>query len=128
MAGAIRYRQGLDERTLQPLTGLPHLIQSLSRIWATRPGTRLMRLDFGADLRAALGEDLTPTIGLQIYSEMVASAARHEPEAAITSLQLVRLTESGVLGIRHGGLYYPHGRFNDYSIAVSFGAIAGGGA
>ena len=77
-----------------------------------------MRLSFGADLRSLLSEDLTPAIAMLIYNEMVASAARWEPEYLITQLQLVTLQESGKLGIRHGGIYYPEGRLGNYDLAV----------
>lgn len=118
MAGEIRYRTGINARTGKILTGPAHLAQSLSKIWQTRLDTRVMRLSFGADLRSALSEDLTPSIALLIYNEMVASAARWEPEYLITQLQLVTLQESGKLGIRHGGIYYPEGRFGNYDLAV----------
>lgn len=118
MAGEIRYRTGINARTGKILTGPAHLAQSLSKIWQTRLDTRVMRLSFGADLRSALSEDLTPSIALLIYNEMVASAARWEPEYLITQLQLVALQDTGKLGIRHGGIYYPEGRFGNYDLAV----------
>ncbi|MFN3440842.1 MAG: GPW/gp25 family protein [Rhizobium rosettiformans] len=121
MAGEIRYRTGINARTGQILTGPAHLAQSLSTIWQTRIDTRVMRLSFGADLRSLLSEDLTPALALLLYNEMVASAARWEPEYVINQLQLVTIKDSGVLGIRHGGLYYPEGRFGNYDIAVDLG-------
>jgi hypothetical protein len=121
MAGEIRYRTGINARTGKILTGPAHLAQSLRKIWQTRLDTRVMRLSFGADLRSLLSEDLTPTIALLIYNEMVASAARWEPEYLITQLQLVTLQETGKLGIRHGGIYYPEGRYGNYDLAVDLG-------
>lgn len=121
MAGEIRYRVGINARTGKLLTGAEHLAQSLAKIWHTRIDTRVMRLTFGADLRSLLSEDLTPSIALLLYNEMVASAARWEPEYVITQLQLVTLTDSGKLGIRHGGIYYPEGRFGNYDQAVALG-------
>ncbi len=121
MAGALRIRSGLDERTGKIITGPAHLAQSLGKIWHTRIGTRVMRLTFGADLRSLLSEDLTPAIALLLYNEMVASAAPWEPEYRITQLQLVRMTEGGALGIRHGGLYFPEGRFGNFDQAVVLG-------
>lgn len=118
MAGEIRYRTGINARTGKILTGPAHLAQSLGKIWQTRLDTRVMRLSFGADHRSALSEDLTPSIALLIYNDMVASAARWEPEYLIAQLQLVTLQESGKLGIRHGGIYYPEGRFGNYDLAV----------
>lgn len=124
MAGALRIRSGIDERTGKIITGPVHLTQSLRKIWHTRLGTRVMRLTFGADLRSLLAEDLTPAIALLLYNEMVASAAAWEPEYRIDQLQLVRMTAGGALGIRHGGLYYPEGRFGNYQQAVVLGLNA----
>ncbi|MGC4409619.1 integrase [Rhizobium rosettiformans] len=121
MAGEIRYRTGIDARTGQILTGPAHLAQSLSKIWRTRLDSRVMLLAFGADLRSLLSEDLTPAIALLIYNEMVASAARWEPEYLITQLQLVTLRDTGTLGIRDGGIYFPEGRFGNYDVAVDLG-------
>lgn len=121
MAGAVRYRSGIDETTGRPLVGVPHLVQSLAKIWRTprnSVGSRSMLLSFGNDLRSVLAEDLTPEIALLIYNELVASAARWEPEYLLTQLQLVRMTEGGALGLKHGGIYYPEGRFGNYALAI----------
>lgn len=121
MAGALKIRAGIDERTGKVITGPAHLAQSLSKIWHTRLDTRVMRLSFGSDLRSLLAEDLTPAIALLIYNELVATAARWEPEYRLTQLQLVKLTAGGALGLRHGGLYFPEGRFGNFNPAVVLG-------
>ncbi|GLR51274.1 integrase [Shinella yambaruensis] len=118
MVGAIRYRAGIDAVTGNPITGVPHLVQSLGRIWMTRLEEMVMLLDFGSNLRGLLAEDIEPGLALDIYNEMVASAARWEPEYEITSLQLVKVTQDGTLGIRHAGIYYPEGRLGNYDIAI----------
>lgn len=124
MAGSVRFRAGIDERTGKVLSGPDHLAQSLLKIWTTRLDTRVMRLAFGSDLRSLLSEDLTPAIAMQVYNEMVASAARWEPEFMITQLQLVTLKETGKLGIRYGGIYFPEGRLGNYDLAVDLGLRA----
>ena len=118
MAGVIRYRTGIDGRTGKVLTGIPHLQQSLGKIWGTRIDTRVMRLSFGSNLRSLLSEDLSPSIALLIYNELYGSAAKWEPEYALTQLQLVTLTEGGKLGLRHAGVYFPEGRFGNYDLAI----------
>lgn len=119
MAGAVRYRNGFNPQTGERLQGAAHLAQSLGKIWGTRLDERAMLLAFGSDLRSLLAEDLTPSIALLIYNELVASAARWEPEYSITQLQLVSLTEGGMLGLRHGGIYFPEGRFGNFDLAVA---------
>lgn len=101
------------------ISGPRHLAQSLSKIWSTRLETMPMLLAFGHDLRSYLAEDMTPALALQIYTELMATAARWEPEYALTQLQLIRFSEGGGLGLRHGGIYYPEGRYGNYELAVS---------
>lgn len=122
MAATVRYRTGIDGRTGKVLTGAAHLIQSLETIWMTRLDQLVMHLDFGSDLRGHLAEDLTPALALAIYNDLVTAVHKFEPEYRIDELQLVLMTEGGALGLRHGGLYYPEGRFGNYAIAVPFRA------
>lgn len=122
MATAIRYRTGIDRSTGKPLVGWPHVAQSLAVIWTTRPGARVMRLAFGSGLMGRLGEDVTPTLALQLYDDLVSAAHRYEPEYRIRELQLVSLTKGGGLALRHRGRYYPEGRFGNYAIYADHGA------
>ena len=116
MVGRIRYRSGIDDKTGKLIVGFPHCRQSLRKIWTTRTNVRLMRLAFGANLRDHLSEDLTPALALDIYDDLVTAAHRWEPEYRVTSLRFVKLTEQGGLGLAYSGLYYPEGRFGNYSI------------
>ena len=92
----------------------------------------VMELEFGSNLRGHLSEDITPALALSIYNELVASAARWEPEYVLKELQLVRLTMDGALGLRHAGDYYPEGRFGNYTHVVPLSLparpLAGGAA
>jgi hypothetical protein len=117
----LRYRTGLDARTGQPLRGWPHVVQSLETIWSTRLDSRVMRLGFGSELFSRLGEDITPALALQLYTDLTVAAHAWEPEYRITSMQLVNLTSAGALGLRHSGIYYPEGRFGifDFEEAVT---------
>lgn len=104
------------------LTGIAALLQSLDVIWMTRTNQRVMLLEFGSQLRSWLSEDLTPTLALQIYSDLIASAHRWEPEYRIREMQFVRMSGSGMLGLRHGGLYFPEGRLGNYDVAIPLNA------
>ncbi len=115
---AIRYRVGLDKETGKLLVGIAHLRQSLGVIWLTRKDIRYMLLDFGSDLRGHLGEDVTPSLALDLYDTMVTAAHRWEPEYRIRTMQLVHLTRLGSLGVKYGGTYYPEGRLGNYDIAI----------
>lgn len=122
MASIVRYRTGIDGWTGKVLTGPEHLAQSLETLWLTRRDQLVMALDFGTDLRAFLAEDLTPVLALGIYNELAMATYEHEPEYRLDELQFMRMSASGMLALRHGGLYYPEGRFGNYEIAVPFNA------
>ncbi len=115
---AIRYRVGLDMDTGKLLVGLAHLRQSLKKIWITRKNIRYMLLNYGAELRGHLGEDVTPGLALDIYDDLVTAAHEWEPEYRIRTMQLVHLTQLGSLGVKYGGTYYPEGRFGNYDITI----------
>lgn len=123
MASVVRYRTGFDRWTGRRLTGWSHVQQSLGLIWTTRVGSRVMRLDFGSDLRSHLGEDVWAPTVLAIYDELITAAHKWEPEYRISDLQLVRLTKLGGLGLAHGGTYYPEGRYGNYDIAEDANAL-----
>lgn len=108
----------MNRRTGLILSGWDHVRQSLEVIWTTHVGDRVMLLEFGSVLRSLLAEDLTPALALQIYDELVTAAHRFEPEYRLQELQFVRLSESGMLALKHSGLYYPEGRLGNYAIAV----------
>ncbi|MEZ5782070.1 MAG: integrase [Rhizobiaceae bacterium] len=122
MAQVIRYRTDIDRRTGEVLTGIPALLQSLDVIWMTRTNLRVMLLDFGSNLRSWLSEDLTPTLALNIYGDLATAAHRWEPEYRVSEFQFVRMSQGGGLGLKHGGLYFPEGRFGNYDIAIPLNA------
>lgn len=121
---AVRYRQGADAVTGRPLVGRAHLAQSLGVIWATRVGELVMLLDFGANLRSHLAEDVTGSLALTIYNDLATAVEKWEPEYRVREMQLVSLTRDGGLGLRHGGIYYPEGRFGNYAIGEPFGELS----
>lgn len=117
MVQAIRYRVGIDENTLGILIGWPHLRQSLKKIWTTRLGERWMLPEFGSNIRDHLAEDITPSLALDIYDDLITAAHANEPEFRVQSLRFVLIKESGALGLAYGGVYFPEGRYGNYEIA-----------
>ena len=121
---AVRYRSGIDAGTGRILTGRSHLAQSLATIWSTRIHERTMRLAFGATLRRHLAEDVTGALALEIYDDLTSAVYAFEPEYRVAEMQLVSLTRLGGLGLRHGGIYFPEGRYGNTAIREAFGGVA----
>lgn len=112
---ALRYRTGVDFQTFQPLTGWPHVAQSLQIIWTTRKNVRVMNLSFGSDHFGLLGEDITAELALRLYDALITAVHENEPEYRIHSMQLVKLGRDGSLAVRHSGTYFPEGRLGNYT-------------
>lgn len=121
---AVRYRSGIDGQTGRVIIGRVHLAQSLAQIWTTSLGKRVMLLDFGSKLRSHLAEDITGALALEIYDDLTSAVYAYEPEYRVAEMQLVKLTRLGGLGLRHGGIYYPEGRFGNYAIQEDFGGVS----
>ena len=124
MLQAVRYRRGIDASSGRELVGREHLALSLAKIWTTRLGERVELLDFGSKLRSHLAEDVNAALVLEIYNDLTSAVYQWEPEYRVVEMQVVRLTRIGGLGLRHGGLYYPEGRFGNYGIVESFGGVS----
>ncbi|MEO0497874.1 MAG: integrase [Pseudomonadota bacterium] len=123
MNRAIRYRVGTHAKTGELLAGFAHVQQSLGVIWGTRLGQLVMELGFGSNLFDLLGEDLTVDLAFDIYDALITSAHKYEDEYRLTSLQLVKVERTGLLGLRYEGNYYPEGRFGKYDLIEPGGAV-----
>ena len=112
-----RPRTGVDRMTGKLLSGRAHAEQSVRVILSTRPDTRVMRLDFGSDLRALRGENLTAANVLRAYAEMVTAIHSQEPNVRIVEIAPVSLDgRAGAIGFRLAYRHYPFGHLGDYSV------------
>ncbi|ODT13952.1 MAG: hypothetical protein ABS35_36330 [Kaistia sp. SCN 65-12] len=112
-----RFRTGIDRNTGRLLRGFDHAVQSVRVILSTRRNTRVMRLDFGSDLRKLRGENLTADNVLRAYAEMVDAVHRQEPNIRIVEVMPWRLDgRAGVIGFMLSVLHYPFGHLGDYTV------------
>ncbi|KPF98806.1 hypothetical protein IP86_10780 [Rhodopseudomonas sp. AAP120] len=110
-------RTGLDARTGRILRGRAHAEHCVRRILATRIGTRVMRLDLGADLAPLRGENLTAVNLLRAYAEMVTAVHSQEPGIRIRNLQPWIIDgRGGAVGFMLACKFYPYGHLGDYSV------------
>ncbi|MBB5046793.1 hypothetical protein HNR60_001541 [Rhodopseudomonas rhenobacensis] len=110
-------RTGVDARTGRILRGRAHAEHCVARILATRVGTRVMRLDLGADLAPLRGENLTAVNVLRAYAEMVTAVHSQEPAVRFCNIQPELLDgRNGAIGFIFGYKFYPYGHLGDYSV------------
>lgn len=128
-----RLRTGIDRTNGHLLRGLGHAEQSVRVILSTRRNARVMRLDFGSDLRALRGENMTADTVLKAYSEIVSAVHSQEPNIRIVEMMPWRLDgRAGVIGFLLSVLHFPFGHLGDYSVveqaslALDAGLIGGG--
>lgn len=112
-----QFRTGVDRRTGALLRGRAHAEQSVTVILTTRLRSRLMRLDFGSDLAALRGENLTAANVLRAYGEIVTAIHSQEPNVRIAEVAPLHLDgRAGAIGFALRYLHYPFGHLGDYTV------------
>lgn len=116
---------GVDRRTGKPLSGWPHVAQSLGVIFATHFGDRVMRRIFGSAVPGILGKNLTPSTMLVFITAYAIACELWEPRFrprrflypdAQNGPDLMR---QGRLGLLLEGDYMPNALEGDFSVASS---------
>ena len=114
---------GLDRETMRPLSGWPHVLQSVRVILSTRIGERVMRRTFGAQVSALLGRENMTSAALLRFATAVAIALElWEPRFRLRSMELPERTNSparlrqGQIGLRLVGDYRPRALDGDYTV------------
>lgn len=108
---------GLDRRTMKPLSGWAHVQQSIGVILTTPLGSRVMRRDFGSPLFDLIDAKMSQRRVLALYAAVAISIARWEPRFRLTRCAIVEAGPDGRVGLALHGTYYPRGHLGDYSIA-----------
>lgn len=110
-------RHGVDRQTGRPLSGWPHVVQSIAVILSTRLATRMMRRDFGSrsrDLQDAPGNRRTL---IEFYAAVADALATWEPGFRLQTVELARAGADGVYVLVLTGLYFPRGHLGDWSLS-----------
>ncbi|MBK5961124.1 hypothetical protein CCR97_23380 [Rhodoplanes elegans] len=111
-------RTGVERGTGRMLRGRAHAEQSVRIIFSTFLGTELMRLDFGSDLRALRGENLTAVNVLRAYAALVHAVHTQEPNIRFTKIQpSLANGRDGAIAFVLSYLHFPYGHLGDYSVS-----------
>ncbi len=109
---------GIDRHTGRPISGWPHVAQSIGVIFTTHFGTRVARRWFGSLIPALLGENLTPRTMLRFYTAIYASL-EFEPRFALTRIRILSAADelrAGSLRVEIEGLYRPRAHLGDFTV------------
>ncbi|TPK15168.1 baseplate assembly protein [Mesorhizobium sp. B2-5-9] len=108
---------GISGITGAPLTDWQHVEQSIAVILTTPPGSRVMRREFGSNIRDLIDAKMVQRNVLAVYSAAAVAISRWEPRFRVTSASVSKLTAGGVTALEIFGTYFPRGHLGDYSIA-----------
>jgi phage baseplate assembly protein W len=107
---------GIDRDTGKVLTGWNHVMQSLTVIFTTFFGERVMRRFFGSFVPKILGKPMTPTTIVRFWTAICVAIDMWEPRYRVTRIiprgspDEMRL---GNLGFQVEGVYMPRGHLGD---------------
>lgn len=115
---------GIDRRTGKPLSGWPHVAQSLDVLLTTFIGERTFRRRLGIDEDAILdkpmnSEEITDAfvaIASAIEPRMVNGHQYGEPRFDLVRVVPTQADASGTISFELQGLYYPMGHRGDFSV------------
>ncbi|WP_159599471.1 GPW/gp25 family protein [Starkeya nomas] len=90
-------------------------------ILSTRKLQRVMELDYGSELHALRGENMTAANVLRAYAEIVGAVHAEEPGVRIARMEPTYLEgRQGAIGFDLHNLFYPYGHLGDYSVVEHF--------
>lgn len=118
----IRYREGVNRWTGEPLIGWPDCRQSMAEIITTLEEERVMLLDFSGDVLRWIGRNTVAPIVTKLYRSAFTSIRRWEPEFRPAQVQLLYMDALGGLALGMRGRYFPEGRYGNYALSVPKGA------
>lgn len=105
------------------VTGWDHVVQSMTDIFTTPIGSRVMRRDYGSELPQLIDQPMTPVNVLRVYAAVATTLQRWEPRVDLKTVQIVEATSQGRLGLALTGDYLPRGHLGDTTTREPFGAF-----
>lgn len=96
---------GLNAETGAPLSGWPHVVQSIRDILTTPVGSRVMRREYGSELPLLVDRPMTQHVILACYAATAIALARWEPRFDLTGVKLRVVNEAGRIALDIYGRY-----------------------
>lgn len=105
---------GIDRETGKPLSGWPHVAQSLGVIFTTRFGDRVMRRWVGSLVPNLLGENMTVPTFVKFFAA-VGVALELEPRVRLIQVLPLSVSRSGGAEIKIDVEWRPRGHLGDFT-------------
>jgi len=106
---------GFNAETGSIRTGWPHVVQSLTDIFTTQFGTRIMREYYGSFVPNLLGRNITPREVVPFFSAITSAIEQWEPRYSITKIDVQRVTRDGQFHFFLDGVYRPRATYGDFT-------------
>lgn len=100
---------GMNVDTGEPLDGLAHLKQSITILFNTRIGTRVLRRDYGSDLPNLIDRPADDELRVDMFIAIAEALNKWEPRLALQEAGMTVL-EPGVIDFSLTAEYLPDGK------------------
>lgn len=116
MASISNASVGLDAATGRIITGWEHVLQSLSDIFTTGFGERVIREWYGSFVPNLLGQLITPREVAPFFVAITSAIEQWEPRFRVTEIRVLKATREGALHFYVDGEYRPRAMFGDFTV------------
>ncbi len=107
---------GLDATSGLVLTGWDHVLQSLSDIFTTGFGERVIREWYGSFVPHLLGRLITPEEVTPFFVAITSAIEQWEPRYRVSEIKVLKATRDGALHFYIDGEYRPRAVFGDFTV------------
>lgn len=113
---------GIDRDTGKVITGWPHVVKSLTCLFTTAIGSRVMRRTFGSAVPAMLGRSISPALILRFKTAIIIACELWEPRYKVVIIDTVEVENTtdklrrGNMALRIVGEYRPRGHLGDPTV------------
>lgn len=107
---------GLDATSGLVLTGWDHVLQSLSDIFTTGFGERIIREWYGSFVPSLLGRLITPQEVTPFFVAITSAIEQWEPRYRVSEIKVLKATREGALHFYIDGEYRPRAVYGDFTV------------
>ena len=107
---------GLNATSGLVLTGWDHVLQSLSDIFTTGFGERIIREWYGSFVPSLLGRLITPQEVTPFFVAITSAIEQWEPRYRVSEIKVLKATREGALHFYLDGEYRPRAVYGDFTV------------